>query len=156
MQHFSQIVPRVCSTSVLFIGKSKKPRCFAGINVETLLVIYQANKNAWMTSVLFEEWITNWDAALVREGRRILLLVDNCTAHPSLATLQNIRLEFYHPTQPHSSNTWIRESSKTSRLVCMTLAAIEYNLVVIASMEILIAAMSTTSSAYNTACLHDI
>ena len=95
---------------LLVTGKSKKPRCFAGINVESLPVIYQANKNAWMTSVLFEEWITNWDAALMRESRKILLLVDNCTAH---ATLQNIRLEFYHPTQPHSSNPWIRESSNT-------------------------------------------
>lgn len=37
---------------LLVIGKSKKPRCFAGINVECLLVTYRANKNAWMTSVL--------------------------------------------------------------------------------------------------------
>ena len=67
---------------LLVIGKSKKPHCFAGINVECLPVTYRANKNAWMTSVLFEEWITNWDAALAREGRKILVLVDNCTAHP--------------------------------------------------------------------------
>ena len=40
------------------IGKSKKPHCFKGINMDMLPVIYHANKKAWMRSVLFEEWIT--------------------------------------------------------------------------------------------------
>ena len=62
---------------MLVIGKSKKPRYFAGINVECLPVTYRAKKNAWMASVLFEEWITHWDEALMREGRKILLPVDN-------------------------------------------------------------------------------
>ena len=82
---------------LLVIGKSKKPRCFKGIDVDTLPVSYRANKNAWMISLLFEEWITRWDSALGNQSRKILLLVDNCTAHPALDTLKNIRLEFLPP-----------------------------------------------------------
>ena len=37
---------------LLVIGKSKKPRCFKHVDVNTLPVIYLANHNAWMTSVL--------------------------------------------------------------------------------------------------------
>ena len=62
--------------------------------MDTLPVTYRSNKNAWMTSMLFEEWIRKWDAALAREGRKIVLMVDNCTAHPHLDSLTNIRLEF--------------------------------------------------------------
>ena len=40
---------------LVVIGKSRKPRCCRGIHVDTLPVTYRSNKNAWMTSVLFEE-----------------------------------------------------------------------------------------------------
>ena len=70
---------------LLIIGKSKIPRCFKGINMETLPVIYWANSNtAWMRSVIFQQWITDWDVALIRGNRKILLLVDNCPAHPKI------------------------------------------------------------------------
>ena len=36
------------------IGKSKMPRCMK--NVKNLPVAYDANKNVWMTSLLFNSW----------------------------------------------------------------------------------------------------
>ena len=120
---------------LLVIGKSKKPRCFKGINVDTLPVSYRANKNAWMTSLLLEEWITRWDSALGKQSRKILLLVDNyCTAHPALDTLKNIRLEFLPPNttsliQPMDQG--IIKNIKghyRKELVQMTITAIEDNL----------------------------
>lgn len=45
-----------------------------------------------MTSLLFEEEIRKWDFEL--KGKKILLLVDNCPAHPAIADLQNIELHF--------------------------------------------------------------
>jgi hypothetical protein len=81
---------------LLVIGKSKKPRCFSGINVDKLPVLYKSNKNAWMTAAIFEEWLRVWDKILRLSGRSILLLVDNCSAHPKL-DLSNIRLEFLPP-----------------------------------------------------------
>ena len=43
----------------LTIGKSKQPRCFK--NVKRLPVAYEANKNAWMTSDIWEEWLKKLD-----------------------------------------------------------------------------------------------
>ena len=119
---------------LIVIGKSKKPRCFKGIDVDTLPVSYHANKNAWMTSLLFEDWITRWDSALGKQSRKILLLVDNCTAHPALDTLKSIHLEFLPPNttsliQPMDQG--IIKNLKVhyrKELVQMTITAIEDNL----------------------------
>uniref|UniRef100_A0A2S2NVD0 Tigger transposable element-derived protein 4 n=1 Tax=Schizaphis graminum TaxID=13262 RepID=A0A2S2NVD0_SCHGA len=76
---------------IMVIGKSKNPRCFK--NIKRLPVTYKANKSAWMTSILFEEEIRKWDAEL--KGRKILLIVDNCPAHPNLSNLMNIEMTFF-------------------------------------------------------------
>lgn len=81
---------------LLVIGKSKNPRCFKGIDMKKLPVNYKANKNAWMTSAIFEEWLQTWNKIMRLSGRSILLLVDNCSAHPKV-NLSNIRLEFLPP-----------------------------------------------------------
>ena len=82
---------------LLVIGKSTKPRCFKGIRMESLLVQYYANKNAWMTSGIFKNWLMSWDMELQYKERKILLLVDNCAAHPHLDSLKNIKLDFLPP-----------------------------------------------------------
>ncbi|XP_039755819.1 tigger transposable element-derived protein 4-like [Pararge aegeria] len=76
---------------LLVIGKSKNPRCFK--NIKQLPVTYKANKSAWMTSQIFEEEVRKWDAEL--KSRKILLLVDNCPAHPIISNLRNIELAFF-------------------------------------------------------------
>lgn len=43
---------------LLVIGKSKNPRAFKNFNHKP--VNYRANKSAWMTSVIFEEWFRNY------------------------------------------------------------------------------------------------
>lgn len=80
---------------LLVIGKSQNPRCFK--NVKTLPVKYRANKKSWMTSSIFEEEIRNWDKELMGKRKKILLLIDNCPAHPSLSNLKNIKLVFLPP-----------------------------------------------------------
>ena len=83
-------------TKKLFvIGKSKNPRCFK--NITSLPVDYRANKNAWMTSDLFIEWLVEWDRSLQLKKRKILLLVDNCPAHPTPPSLKSIKLMFLPP-----------------------------------------------------------
>ncbi|XP_039747898.1 tigger transposable element-derived protein 4 [Pararge aegeria] len=76
---------------LLVIGKSKNPRCFK--NIKQLPVTYKANNSAWMTSQIFEEEVRKWDAEL--KSRKILLLVDNCPAHPIISNLRNIELAFF-------------------------------------------------------------
>lgn len=58
---------------------------------------YGTTSSAWMTSVVFEEWLHKWDARLTRNKRKIALFVDNCTAHPHVQSLQSIELIFLPP-----------------------------------------------------------
>ena len=84
------------------IGKSKKPRAFK--HVRSLPLPYSANKKAWMTSTLFDEWMRKLDRKMGGESRKICMVVDNCTAHPAY-NYENIELVFLPPgttshTQP--------------------------------------------------------
>lgn len=78
----------------LVIGKFQEPRCFQ--NIRTLPVDYAFNKKAWMTSTIFEDYLRKWDVELSKEKRQILLLVQNCPAHPHVE-LNNIKLAFFSP-----------------------------------------------------------
>jgi len=84
------------------IGKSKNPRAFK--SVKHLPLAYSANKNAWMTSALFEQWLVKLNHRMSLEKRKIAFVVDNCPAHPA-CQLENIELVFLPPnttsrTQP--------------------------------------------------------
>ena len=88
---------------LLVIGKSAKPRCFK--NVQTLPTIYRNNKKAWMTSMIFEEWVRDLDKQYMKKKRHVALVIDNCTAHPHLNDLKAITLVYLPPnttskTQP--------------------------------------------------------
>jgi hypothetical protein len=85
---------------LLVIGRFGKPRCFHGIR--HIPVKYRANGKAWMTGQLFEEWVRKLDRSLTR---KILLVVDNCPAHPRVSGLAKVHLLFLPPnttscTQP--------------------------------------------------------
>lgn len=77
------------------IGKAKRPRCFR--NVKSLPVVYEHNKKAWMTSELFTKFLREWDSELQRSSKKILLVVDNCPAHPNVENLKAIKLCFLPP-----------------------------------------------------------
>lgn len=78
---------------LLVIGKSVNPRCFKN---KVLPVKYKANSKAWMTSEIFKTELREWDEKLKVEKRKILLLIDNCPAHPDVE-LEQIKLIFMPP-----------------------------------------------------------
>ena len=85
------------------IGKSAKPRCFK--HVRNLPCRYRSQKKAWMDGTLFEEWLRELDRKFDMQGRKIVLVVDNCPAHPDVSGLKAINLQFLPPnttscTQP--------------------------------------------------------
>lgn len=80
---------------LLVIGKTKNPRCFK--NVKSLPVDYHANGRAWMTSEVFNNYVRKWDEELTRKKRKIILLIDNCPAHPKIENLNSIKLVFMPP-----------------------------------------------------------
>ncbi|CAB3222382.1 unnamed protein product [Arctia plantaginis] len=84
-----------CKRKLLVIGKAKKPRCFK--NIQSLPVTYENNSRFWMTSQISEKWLRSWDAELKSGGNKILLLVDNCPAHPKVSNLKCIKLVFLPP-----------------------------------------------------------
>lgn len=79
----------------LVVGKSAHPRAFKGI--KTLPVIYKNNKKSWVTKDITTDWFLNH---FTKEARKhcnsvglapdckILLLLDNCSAHPGVEVLQ--------------------------------------------------------------------
>jgi len=77
------------------IGKSKSPRCFQ--QVRCLSVKYDFSSNAWM-QVAFTGWLKERDRSLRRQKRKILLLVDNCSAYPRDIELTNIKASFFAPS----------------------------------------------------------
>ncbi|XP_060868646.1 tigger transposable element-derived protein 4-like [Metopolophium dirhodum] len=78
---------------LIIIGKSRNPRCFKNINSDCLPVTYESNSKAWMAAELWSKILLNWDLELGRKKEKILLLVDNCPAHCTVA-LRNIKLVF--------------------------------------------------------------
>ncbi|KAH1194248.1 ARS-binding protein 1 [Glycine max] len=66
------------------------------VNMNSLDCQYRANKKAWMTSVLFDEYVRSFDQMM--HGRRVLLVVDNCPTHPrNIEGLRNVELFFLPP-----------------------------------------------------------
>jgi hypothetical protein len=49
---------------LLITGKRAKPRCFKRISVDSLSVLYCANKNVWVSSEIFKKWVMSWDEKL--------------------------------------------------------------------------------------------
>ncbi|KAG0417960.1 hypothetical protein HPB47_005236 [Ixodes persulcatus] len=64
---------------LFIIGKSKRPCCFK--KQECLPVVYTANGKAWVTQQFFASWLKRFSEAMVTEKRRVVLILDNCSAH---------------------------------------------------------------------------
>jgi len=56
---------RMHKLPLIFIGKSKNPRCFKIVNKSSLLVQYYDQKSAWMDSQIFLNWFHNEFVPLV-------------------------------------------------------------------------------------------
>ena len=74
------------------IGKSKFPQCFK--NIKHLPCRYRSRNKSWMDSILFEEWVCEIDRRFTAEGKKIVLVVDNCPTHPSIDNLVSVDLIF--------------------------------------------------------------
>ncbi len=64
---------------VWVIGKLKNPRCFKNINVTSFGCVYRNNVSAWMTQIIFLEWLQAFDLHV--SGRKVLLILDNFSGH---------------------------------------------------------------------------
>jgi len=67
------------------IEKYKNPRYFKSVNLGSLGCTYQSNAKAWMTQIIFLEWLNAFDLHVA--NRKVLLVLDNCSAHVPLEEL---------------------------------------------------------------------
>ena len=79
----------------LVIWRHANPRCFKGIKKDQLSVGYYSNKNAWMTSGVFETWLKKLNHKVAFEKRKMLFL-DNALSHPTVE-YSNIKFQFFPP-----------------------------------------------------------
>ncbi|GBL85208.1 Tigger transposable element-derived protein 6 [Araneus ventricosus] len=81
----------------LVIWRCQRPRCFKGKDLHRVGVSWYANKKAWMTSSIFEEWLVNFNKKMRNQARKVLLVLDNATCHAHGAQLRNVKLLFLPP-----------------------------------------------------------
>ena len=60
-------------------------------------VTYGSQTKAWMDSALFEKWVRQIERQMRVANRHILLFIDNCSSHVSVAGLTNVKLIFFPP-----------------------------------------------------------
>jgi DDE superfamily endonuclease len=65
----------------LVIGKAKKPHAFQNKTGTQLGFYYRNNAKAWMTAILYQEWLQQWDWELAARNCQILLLQDKFLGH---------------------------------------------------------------------------
>lgn len=83
----------------LFIHKYENPRILKNIDKKTLPVDYYWNKKSWMQVSIWNQYLKKLDAQMRRQGRNILLLIDNAPTHALYETtnLTNITIEHFPP-----------------------------------------------------------
>ena len=60
-------------------GKFSNPRCF--LSIRKLPVEDRANTKAWMMADIFKDQLLSFYREMDRQKRKVLLVLDNCSAH---------------------------------------------------------------------------
>ena len=85
----------------LLIGKSNNPRCFRGVDLSKYPCDYRSSSKAWMTNPLFNEYLLNLNSEMERQGRKILLFIDNAPVHiidpDTEAKLDCVEVKYFPP-----------------------------------------------------------
>jgi hypothetical protein len=81
----------------LVIAKSARPRCFPKAFDVQSVVQYHHNTKAWMTAVVFTEWLKCLERKMAARNHRILLLLDNAPSHIHSLDLTYVRIEMLPP-----------------------------------------------------------
>ena len=77
----------------LVVGRPRPATCFE--NVGSLPCDYINQNRALMTADIFINWLRDFDLKMGKQSRKIVLVLDDCPAHPKdVPGLKNIRLEF--------------------------------------------------------------
>jgi hypothetical protein len=78
---------------LIIIGKSKNPRAFR--NTKSLPLSYYSQTNAWMDSTIFEKIMNEFNKQIKKNNKKVLLFVDNFSAHLLSYELSNVRIIYF-------------------------------------------------------------
>ena len=80
----------------IVIGKSANPRCFKGLRDKSnpYGLPYYSNRKAWMNTDIMTTTVTKLNAKMKREGRKIILLMDNVSLRSQHLSLLNVKVMF--------------------------------------------------------------
>lgn len=83
----------------IVINKAYKPQVFGKRFDPQRLVHWYANKKAWMTTGLFNNWIIKFNSDIKLKNKKVILLLDNASSHvkEEMTTLSNVVLHFLPP-----------------------------------------------------------
>ncbi|KAI9914586.1 hypothetical protein PsorP6_007603 [Peronosclerospora sorghi] len=96
----------------MFIGPRKLPQPAEDLDADSRHIYYQNNKRAWMTPVMFQDYISAIDTRMRDEGRYILLLATAAPSHVCLGLeLTNVRLEILPSSMMESLSTAMHVST---------------------------------------------
>src|SRR5699024_8801416 len=88
----------------MLIHKYETPRCLAGVEKESLPVLYGWNLSCWMTKIYFKWWFQSYfgpEVTRFLESRNLpakaVLLLDNAPVHPIDLKYPGIEVVFMPP-----------------------------------------------------------
>ena len=79
----------------LVIGKSARPRCFR--TAGRVPLPYESNSTAWMTGMIWQQWVKSFNRRMIQQNKKVLLFVDNCPGHPMMTGLSNVTIQYLPP-----------------------------------------------------------
>lgn len=82
---------------LLFVSSAAKPRCFGGRTTVDHGVDYCNSLKGWMTTKIFGEWVSRFDARMRGEERHVLLLLDNASSHCVQVSLTSVMVHMLPP-----------------------------------------------------------
>ena len=55
----------------------------------------------------FEEWLHELDRKIEMQGKKVVMIVNNCSAHPEVSRLKTTNLQFCHQILLPLQSRWI-------------------------------------------------
>nr|CCA27296.1 PREDICTED: similar to tigger transposable element derived 4 putative [Albugo laibachii Nc14] len=86
-----------CQVPLLFVGTTKKPRCFGNHTVAELGINYTNAAKGWMTTTIFRTWLGYFNDTMRSQDRHVLLLLDNASPHRVTDHYSHVKLHFLPP-----------------------------------------------------------
>ena len=72
---------------LLMIGKSVRPRCLRGVDLDMMSISYKAKNSSWMNGNIFW-WMNQFETIMFQAGRKVLLFMDKASVHNSVELIQ--------------------------------------------------------------------